>query len=284
MLNATSDANGKRLPTLFIPHGGGPCFFMDWTMGPPDTWDRLRDFLLVADSFLPHRPTSLLVISAHYENNTVTLTGGEWPKLIYDYGGFPAHTYKLTYPAPGSPRLAQRSVELLTAAGIPANIDEHRGFDHGVFIPLKVMYPAADIPIVQLSLRTDLDPSFHFAVGQALEPLRDEGTLIIGSGLSYHNMGKFMTGQAFTDSEQFDRWLVDACTVEPAQRRTHLMEWKNAPAARAAHPREEHLIPLMVCAGAGATDPGTLVFTDVAMNARMSAFAFGDLASPARER
>jgi len=257
---------------------------MDWTMGPPDTWDRLRDFLANADSLLPHRPTSLLVVSAHYETNTVTLTGGEWPELIYDYGGFPAHTYKLTYPAPGSPELAQRTAELLTRAGIPVNIDEYRGFDHGVFIPLKVMYPAADIPIVQLSLRTDLDPTFHLKVGQALEPLRDEGTLIIGSGLSYHNMGKFMTGRALTDSEQFDRWLVDVCTAEPAQRWSNLVAWENAPTARAAHPCEEHLLPLMVCVGAGASDVGTLVFTDVAMNASMSAFTFGDLASPSRER
>ena len=185
-------------------------------MGPPDTWYRLRDFLLAADTLLAHRPTALLVVSAHYETDIVTLTGGDKPELIYDYGGFPAHTYELTYPAPGSPELAQRAGELLIGAGIPYRIDTHRGFDHGVFIPLKLMYPAADVPIVQLSLRADLDPAFHLTVGKALEPLRDEGILIVGSGLSYHNMRLLMNGhqQALADSKQFDRWLVETCTAD----------------------------------------------------------------------
>ncbi len=276
-----AERGGQRLPALFIPHGGGPCFFMEWTMGPPDTWDRLRDFLLGADALLPHRPRALLVVSAHYEADTVTLTGGSRPPLIYDYGGFPPHTYELTYPAPGSPELARRAAELLSGAGIPSRIDDHRGFDHGVFIPLKLMYPDADIPIVQLSLRADLDPAFHLAVGRALEPLRDEGILIVGSGLSYHNMREFMTGRGSDASEEFDRWLVATCVAEPDQRCNGLTAWDRAPAARVAHPREEHLLPLMVCAGAGGSDPGTLVFTDVAMNARMSAFTFGDVLSPA---
>lgn len=269
---------GTRLPTVFIPHGGGPCFFMEWTMGPPDTWDRLRDFLLGMDALLPARPIAVLVLSAHYETDTVTLTGGDQPELIYDYGGFPAHTYQLAYPAPGSPELARRAAELLAGAGIPTRIDEHRGFDHGVFVPMKVMYPAAELPIVQLSLRADLDPVFHLGVGRALEPLRDEGILILGSGLSYHNMRDFMSGRGAANSERFDRWLVETCSAEPPECRAGLAAWARAPAARAAHPREEHLLPLLVCAGAGGSDRGAMVFTDVAMNARMSAFAFGDVA------
>lgn len=244
-------------------------------MGPADTWDALRDFLQSVPDLLPVRPSALLLISGHYETDVVTLTSGANPSLLFDYYGFPPHTYELEYPAPGSPELAQRAADMLGRAGIPTRLDPSRGFDHGVFVPLKVMFPDADIPIVMLSMRHDLDPAFHLQVGRVLAPLRDDNVLIIGSGLSYHNMNAFMTSAALNTSKVFDDWLRAACTADPATRRDRLTHWENAPSARAAHPREEHLLPLMVCAGAGLDDPGSQPFTGVAMNAWISAFAFG---------
>jgi len=176
-----------RMPTAFISHGGGPCFFMDWD--PPDTWARHRAFLEGLPEMLPGRPRALLVISAHWEAPRFTVQRHAAPPLLFDYGGFPPHTYQLTWPAPGAPALAERVAELLGAAGLPCAFDAARGFDHGVFVPLKVAFPAADIPCVQLSLRGDLDSAAHLVAGQALAPLRDERVLLIGSGNSYHNMG-----------------------------------------------------------------------------------------------
>jgi len=273
-----ADGESVRMPTVFLPHGGGPCFFMDWTIGPADTWDRMRDFLLGASLLLPRRPAALLVVSAHYEEPIITLTGGSQPGLVYDYYGFPPHTYELGYPAAGSPDLTRRASQLLAAAGIPSQIDEQRGLDHGVFVPLKLMFPNADVPIVQLSLRSDLDPAFHLAVGRALVPLRREDVLIVGSGMSYHHTRDFMTARAASASQQFDSWLVGTCRADPALREAGLARWEQAPAARAAHPREEHLLPLMVCAGAAEDDAGHHVFSDIVMQATVSALAFGDLA------
>ena len=171
-----------RMPTLFIPHGGGPCFFMEWD--PPDTWDRHRSFLETPPASLPEKPKALLVISGHWEAREFTVQSNPAPPLLFDYNGFPQHTYELTWPAPGDPALATRVGELLQGAGFETGTDTARGFDHGVFVPLKLVFPEADIPTVQLSLRSDLDPDAHLAVGRALAPLRDEGVLIIGSGLA----------------------------------------------------------------------------------------------------
>ena len=179
-----------RMPTLFIPHGGGPCFFMEWD--PPDTWDRHRSFLEPPPASLPEKPKALLVISGHWEAREFTVQSNPAPPLLFDYNGFPQHTYELTWPAPGDPALATRVGELLQGAGFETGTDTARGFDHGVFVPLKLVFPEADIPTVQLSLRSDLDPDAHLAVGRALAPLRDEGVLIIGSGNTYHNMGIMM--------------------------------------------------------------------------------------------
>lgn len=244
-------------------------------MGPADTWDALRDFLQSVPDLLPVRPSAILLISGHYESDVLTLTSGANPSLFFDYYGFPPHTYELEYPAPGSPGLAQRAADMLGRAGIATRLDPSRGFDHGVFIPLKVMFPDADVPIVMLSMRHDLDPGFHLEVGRVLAPLRDDNVLILGSGLSYHNMNAFMTSAALNASKAFDNWLRAACAADPATRRDRLAHWESAPSARAAHPREEHLLPLMVCAGAGLDDPGSQPFAGVAMNASISAFAFG---------
>lgn len=264
-----------RLPAVFIPHGGGPCFFMDWTIGPADTWDRLAEFLRSFDHLVGSRPEAIIVVSGHHEGDVVEITSSSSPPMLFDYYGFPDHTYELSYPAPGSPALAGRVGDLLAAARIDHRLDPDRGFDHGVFVPFLLVYPDADIPVVQVSMRSDLDPGFHLGLGEVLAPLRDEGVLIVGSGLSYHNMSAFMTAQAARDSRIFDDWLDAACTSQPATRQSKLGNWDRAPAARAAHPREEHLLPLMVVAGAAGDDVGRTVFRDTAMGATISGYAFG---------
>ena len=268
-------AAGERLPTLYIPHGGGPCFFMEWTMGPPDTWDLMAEWLRGLGSQIEPRPRGLVVVSAHWEEPVVAVNHAAHRGLLYDYYGFPPHTYHITYDAPGDPALAREIVGLLERAGITARPEEHRGLDHGVFVPLKLVYPEADVPIVAVSLRGDLDPRFHLSLGRALAPLRAEGVLIIGSGMSYHDMTGFMTERARTDSRAFDDWLTETCAAPPDERERRLASWQVAPSARACHPREEHLLPLMVAAGAAPDDPGERVFTDQVMGATVSAFRFG---------
>lgn len=268
-----------RMPTMFIPHGGGPCFFMDWN--PPDTWNKHREFLANLPASLAEKPKSLLVISGHWEESQFTVQKNANPPLLFDYGGFPPHTYELTWPAPGDPALSDKVQELLEAAGFPTGFDKARGYDHGVFIPLKVAFPEADIPCVQLSLRSDLDAEAHLAVGRALAPLRDEGVLIIGSGNTYHNMQKMMRAMqggatGAPNGVEFDRWLSDAVTrSDPAQRDSMLEKWDAAPGARDANPREEHLIPLHVIAGAAGQDAGVKTLEDHVLGAVESAFAFG---------
>ncbi len=264
-----------KLPTLFIPHGGGPCFFMDWP-GNPHMWDRMADFLRNVHSLVGSRPKAVLVISGHWEEDEFTVAANPQPPLIYDYYGFPPHTYELQYPAPGSPQLAQRVHELLTAAGLPAAIDAERGLDHGVFIPFKLIYPDADIPIVQLSMKTGLDPADHLRAGQALEVLRSEGVLIVGSGMSFHNMRGF--SPAFRQvSIRFDDWLAETVAQPAAERARLLEQWTAAPDARQAQPHPDHLLPLMVAAGAAGNDAGRRIFQDEVMNVIVSAAAFGEL-------
>lgn len=244
-------------------------------MGPPDTWHRLATWLRGIDGSLPAPPARLLVVSAHWEAAVPTVTSASSPPLIYDYSGFPPHTYELTWPAPGSPDLAARVQSLLANAGVDSRADGQRGFDHGVFIPLKVAYPEARVPTVQLSLRAGLDPTEHLAIGRALAPLRDEGVLIIGSGMSYHNMRGFMTAKAETDSARFDAWLASTVALEPPSRDAGLADWVHAPSARESHPREEHLLPLLVVAGAAGEDLGKQVFRDVVMRSVVSGVRFG---------
>jgi aromatic ring-opening dioxygenase catalytic subunit (LigB family) len=224
---------------------------------------------------LPATPRALLVISGHWEAPAPTVTAGRTPPLIYDYSGFPPHTYQLRWPAPGSPELAERTRTLIAAAGRRAEADPHRGFDHGVFVPLKVAFPEADVPTVQLSLRAGLDPREHFDIGLALAPLRDEGVLVLGSGMSYHNMRGFHTSEAAAHSARFDAWLGETVTQGAAECQRRLVDWTAAPSARASHPREEHLLPLMVVAGAAGEDRGEVVFRDQVMGAFVSAVRFG---------
>jgi aromatic ring-opening dioxygenase catalytic subunit (LigB family) len=266
-----------KLPTLFIPHGAGPCFFMDWTRGPADTWDRTAAWLkdLVAD--LPERPKAILVVSGHWEAPVFTIGSSPKPPMLFDYYGFPEETYRLRFDAPGSPALAARVRELLGAAGFPTAEDPARGYDHGVFVPLLLSTPEADVPVVQLSLRRDLDPEAHLSAGRALAPLRDEGVLIVGSGMSWHNMRGF--SPAFTGKSQaFDAWL-GAAVADPAARDEILRHWDQGPYAREAHPREEHLAPLFVAAGAAHGEPGRVAFRDIAMDVVLSGYEFGALAA-----
>lgn len=273
--STTSTASTTRLPTFYLPHGGGPCFFMDWTRGPADTWDRMAAFLSGLIATLPTKPKAVVVVSGHWEEAGFAVTTSPRPPLLFDYYGFPEHTYRLTYPAPGSPELAQHVRDLLQAAGFATSADAERGFDHGVFVPFKLVLPDADVPVVELSLRADLDAEAHLRAGRALAPLRDEGVLIVGTGMSFHNMRLFGPGAA-APSKTFDQWL--SATVGAADapaRNRQLAAWADAPAARASHPREEHLLPLMIAAGAAGDDLGAKVFEDHVLGATVSAFRFG---------
>ncbi len=266
--------NPQRQPAVFLPHGGGPCFFMDWTWGPADTWKATQHFLEGFAATLPAPPQALLVVSGHWEEPAFTASAATSPKLIFDYSGFPEHTYHLTWPAPGDPALAMRISQLLQKAGLPAANSPDRGFDHGVFVPLKVAFPHAQVPVVTLSLIASLDPALHLAAGRALAPLRDEGVLIVGSGMSFHNLRGYLRPETPERARAFDSWLTRAVESPALQRDALLTAWRQAPFAAYAHPREEHLIPLMVAAGAGGDAPGTRIFGDEPMGAAISAYRF----------
>ena len=263
-------------PVLFIPHGAGPCFFMDWQ--PADTWHEMAAFLKGISARLPERPKAILIISAHWQTAEFSITAGKQSDLIYDYYGFPEHTYSLTYPALGAPALAEQVSSLLTEAGVGNKQDAERGFDHGVFIPLKLMFPEADIPVVQLSLRHDLDPKAHLAAGQALASLRTEGVLIVGSGMSFHNMRGYGDTSFTEPSERFDEWLTNTVELADSDKRlAALANWKNAPHALDSHPlgAEEHLLPLMIAVGAAGRDKGQKIYSQQVLKTQLSAFQFG---------
>ncbi len=265
-------------PSLFIPHGGGPCFFMDPGPGfPPTLWDPLAAYLRGLPSAIGKPPKAVLVISAHWECARPTVLAAPVHSLLYDYYGFPAHTYQLAYPAVGSPEVAGRVRELLSQAGIESDEEMERGLDHGVFVPFMLIYPDADVPIVQISLQHGLDAARHLAIGHALAPLRKEGVLIVGSGNSYHNLREFFSSSesASVASTRFDDWLVKAVESTPAERERLLTHWQEAPGAQASHPRSEHLIPLMVVAGAAGADIGRCNFHVKMFGKMFSGFRFG---------
>jgi aromatic ring-opening dioxygenase catalytic subunit (LigB family) len=241
----------------------------------PGAFDGLADYLQGIDASLPARPKAILAVSGHWEADRPTVSTSPAPPMYFDYYGFPEHTYRLNYPAPGSPELAGRVRELLAGAGIASDEDPRRGFDHGVFVPFLKIYPDADIPVVALSLQHNLDPAQHIAIGRALQPLRDEGVLIVGSGMSYHNLRRFGDGDS-RQAEAFDTWLAQAAThADPAMRDRELAQWTAAPCARDAHPREDHLLPLMVVAGAAGDDVGRHAFSEQIGGKAVSGFEFG---------
>lgn len=263
-------------PSIFFPHGGGPCFFMDPPPDEPTRWVGMEAYLRSLPSLLPAKPAALLVISGHWEMPRPTVLAAARPGLLYDYSNFPPHTYRLTYPAPGAPQLAARVRQLLADAGIESDEDLTRGYDHGVFIPLKVSFPAADIPILQLSLQNGLDPARHMQIGKALESLRAENVLVIGSGLSFHNLRGLGDPRLDGPARDFDDWLTETlCSVAPATRETRLAHWSDAPYARFCHPREEHLLPLMVAVGAASAAEGRRTFNGTIWGKAVSAYHFG---------
>ncbi|MDP2004888.1 MAG: class III extradiol ring-cleavage dioxygenase [Rubrivivax sp.] len=240
------NAPAPRLPTYFISHGGGPWPWM------PEMRETMAPLAAALQRIAQEtgKPRAVLCVSGHWEAPRFTAMAAARPCMVYDYHGFPAHTYSLQYPSPGAPALAGRITALLEAAGIEAEQDSRQGYDHGCFAPLAVMYPQADVPVLQLSLKQGYDVAEHLAAGRALAPLRDEGVLILGSGLSFHNL-RLRGAAAQAPSKAFDDWLhttLEACP--PAERQARLLTWDAAPAARTAHPREDHLLPLMVALGA----------------------------------
>lgn len=265
-------------PTLFISHGGGP---WPWVDDMKAQFARTAQWLSQLPRTLPEKPKAILSVSGHWEDERFAVSTARQPPMVYDYSGFPEHTYRIRYPAPGSPALAHRVRELIEKAGLPSREDAQRGFDHGTFVPLALMYPDADVAVVSLALKSDFDPAEHLRLGEALRPLRDEGILIMGSGLSYHNLRNFGPA-AGPVAEQFEQWLTEAVTdPDPQARNRNLIDWRKAPSARAAHPREDHLIPLMVAAGAAGSDLGRKAFDDKVWGVKMASYAFGANAAKA---
>ena len=261
----------QKSKILYFPHGGGPLPLL----GDPGH-STMIDFL---KNIIPTlgNPKAILLISAHWEERDATITGGKYPELIYDYYGFPEESYNIKYPAPGIPELAEKVFQLLNAEHINARIDTFRGFDHGMFVPLKIMYPKANIPCIQLSLLEGLDPEVHIKMGNALSKLKNENILILGSGFSFHNLRSLLTknqNDVDPQNEKFEDWLINTCTsqdISEDQREQKLTEWQNAPYARYCHPREEHLMPLHVCYGI-AKSPAKLVFNNKILGKRASAY------------
>lgn len=266
--------NAARMPVAFLPHGGGPWPFVDFGWDIQDA-ETLATYLRDVRALPKTPPKALLVISAHWEERVPTVMTSPRPPMLYDYYGFPPASYEIQWPAPGDPALAARVQELLGAAGYTTATDSARGFDHGTFVPLKLTYPDANIPTVQLSLVAGLDPEEHLAIGRALAPLRDEGVFIIGSGMTFHNLRAFRDPRARPVAETFDAWLRDVATRPAEERDRALANWSVAPAARDAHPREEHLIPLMVVAGAAGDDIGSVAYNGTFAGLRLSAYHYG---------
>lgn len=260
-----------RLPTFYLCHGGGP---WPWMQGPLREMLRgLEEGLHAIVRGLPARPRAVLVVSSHWEEDVFTLTAADAPGMVYDYQGFPAEMYAIRYPAPGHPALASRVQELLHAQGCRARLSPDQGFDHSTYSLLKPMFPQAELPVLQMSLQRGLDPAAHLQAGAALATLRDEGVLIIGSGMSCHDRGPGLE-QA---SQGFDDWLQSTLAGrDPEARRDALRHWERAPFARLVHSREDHLLPLMVAVGAAEGDAGTCVYRDRLMGRlAVSSHAFG---------
>jgi aromatic ring-opening dioxygenase catalytic subunit (LigB family) len=260
------DSSEKKVQIVYFSHGGGPLPIL----GDP-SHKAMLDFMIHLPTMI-NRPDFILVVSAHWEENVATLLGAEKPSMFYDYYGFPAEAYTITYPAPGSPELAEKIAGVFEKNNTPIQINHERGFDHGLFIPLKLMYPEADIPSLQLSLVKGLNPAEHLTMGNILRALMHENILVVGSGFSFHNMMAFSwQGLDKPDplNDKFQNWLIETCTgtLSQPEREKALIEWEKAPGARYCHPREEHLLPLHVCAGM-AKQAGTLIFDDKILGKR----------------
>lgn len=230
---------------IFVPHGGGP----RPVMNDPAHAGLTASLQSMGDQLKGAK--AILVISAHWEESAITVSAQTQPGMYYDYYNFPPQAYELQYPAPGAPDLALQVQAMLSQQGIDCRLDHERGYDHGTFIPLMLMAPAADIPVLQMSLRADLDPQAHIDLGKALAPLLDQGVVIMGSGLTFHSFPAMRNPdktEALPRSKVFDDWLnMTVLSNDEAS----MAAWGNAPEGRFCHPREEHLLPLHVCFGAG---------------------------------
>jgi aromatic ring-opening dioxygenase catalytic subunit (LigB family) len=233
----------------------------------------MEKFLKGLAKTLPQTPKAIIVVSGHWETKGFSFTGAEHPSLIYDYSGFPPETYQLRYGVPGAPALAKRVAKLLQDAGLQATVDEARGLDHGVFVPLKVVFPDGDIPLIEMSVEEGLNPELHIGAGRALAKLRDEGVLILGSGMSFHNMRGYGDPRSTAPSQAFDEWLTQAIIKPGSERADALRSWSTAPSGRFSHPQEEHLIPLMVAAGTSES-MGKRIYNELVLETAISAFRF----------
>jgi aromatic ring-opening dioxygenase catalytic subunit (LigB family) len=261
-----------RFPTLFLSHGGGP-----WPSVPEMRAEFANTEALFRglSSTMPKTPKAILMISAHWEAPEFTVSTAQKPNMIYDYSGFPAHTYQLQYPAVWDPALANRVKDLLKVAEIHCAEDATRGFDHGAFVPLMLMYPEADVPVVTLSIKAYYSPLEHIQLGEALAPLRDEGVLIIGSGYTYHNMRGYGRPESMQASVEFETYLTNAVEETQSTRNAMLIDWQHAPFARQNHPREDHLVPLFIAAGGGGKNMGKRLLLDKAFGVVMANYQFG---------
>ena len=258
------------MPSLFLSHGAP-------TLPLTDT--PARAFLSGLGGTLT-QPKAILVVSAHWETAVPTVSAADRNETIHDFRGFPRALYEMSYPAPGSPTVATRVAELLRAAAIECNIDRSRGLDHGAWVPLLLMYPHADIPVLQLSVQPHLGPEHHLRVGRALAALRQEGVLVIGSGSFTHDLSEFR-GHGLNDPapdwvNSFADWFHDELT---GNRIDHLLDYRRqAPFAAKNHPTEEHLLPLYTALGAAGekTDTARLHASATYSVLRMDVYAFSD--------
>lgn len=263
-----TNKNNSDLTVLYIPHGGGPLPLFEH----PGHLELIRFLKTIPDQL--ETPEAIIVISAHWEQSIPTLTAKAIPPLVYDYYGFAPEAYEIDYPAPGEPQIAKELWAGLEAKGIHSQLDERWGFDHGMYIPLKLMYPAAQIPCVQISLINGMNPSAHINLGRALNEILTGKILVLGSGFSFHNMKAF--GKTGNDAKniEFDQWLSETMTdtgLSRSDRVDRLIHWERAPHARYCHPTEEHLLPLHVCYGIFET-PGQRVFDGHVLGKKSAAF------------
>lgn len=239
--------------TVFLSHGGGPMPLL----GDPGHKQLVTCLKSLPDKLIT--PKAIVVFSAHWEGEAVEITAHDTPELLYDYYGFPPEAYEIDYPIKGQSNLAKTIEQHLNRHAIHAQLNTSRGFDHGVFVPLKIMYPLGDIPCVQVSLLNNLEPQTHINIGKALQPLLQQDILFIGSGFSFHNLPAFFQtpDPASKQANQaFENWLTDTCSntnISEQQRESQLVNWAKAPHAQYCHPREEHLLPLHICYGLNQT-------------------------------